>query len=138
MISTKVKAIAGIVVILLIAWAGIATRKAYDYNLEANRLVDAIRVAAKNPKLARGDAAEQVQTLGQSLREAQDKLDQCGASVQALRAASASQQSEAAARLAQAADVADQALTTARVLERSARQPSAGTCLSDEVKRRWK
>src|SRR5690349_20937325 len=114
MISTKVKAIAGIVVILLIAWAGIATRKAYDYNLEANRLVDAIRVAAKNPKLSRGDAAEQVQTMGQSLREAQDKLDQCGASVQALHAASASQQSEAAARLAQAADVAGQASTTVR------------------------
>lgn len=137
-LSWKVKAAVGLMFLLVSLWAGIATRKAYDYNREVNGLVDAIRIAAREPRLERPDAALQVHELGQSLRTVTDKLDQCADRVRDLHAASESARREADVLLSRGADRAAQARTAAGSLEQSARQPPTGRCLSDEVKERWK
>lgn len=127
-----------VALLLLIVWAAAATKQAFSLNAEVVRIVDAIRVASQNRELERGDAAEQVQAMGQSLRTLNASLARCSASVKALSETGASQRAAADTVLARSQSVLDEAAKATRRLEASARAPAAGACLSNEVKRRWK
>lgn len=112
--------------------------KAERYNSEVVRLLDAVRIATDNPELQRPDLANQIYVFGTSYDELDVALRSCNDSVSRLASEGARQQREADAALAGALNRKKEADRAIARLEESARNGEDGTCLSEELKRRWK